>query len=360
MSYLFPSAWNIYTKHHAPFMHELYKDIKKRKPYLGLKILHNMPIMISDLLKIDCLVMSGANVTVTIPKFAKSDPKAIKLVKNSKVLYIPQHNFSESYDILLDCCGELGESTKPNIGAIEITQTGANKYRHMQIDYPVISIDDSKLKYLEDSIGSADGLMRAIKKVIKDDLNNKKYIVFGFGKVGIGIARELKKISNNVTVIDKNSLVLNYAKRLGYQTIISSDKDKINKFVKDAFCIITATGDKGFISRELNSNQFKNKHLVNIGAEDEFGEKFKSNEVYNEKMPINFILKEPTKIEYLDPAYYAHNTSIDLILNNNFSHKVHPLPSIIDNNILNKWFKFHNKNIEDFFAEFQQYYSLIT
>ena len=148
-------------------MHELYEDMKRRKPYKGLKILHNMPIMISDLLKIDCLVISGADVTLTIPKFARSDSEAVELVKKSSIKFIPEHNFLERYDILLDCCGELAEVTQPVMGAIEITQTGANKYRRMQINYPVISIDDSKLKYLEDSIGSADGFMRSINKLIK-------------------------------------------------------------------------------------------------------------------------------------------------------------------------------------------------
>ena len=61
-------------------------------------------------------------------------------------------------------------------------------------------------------------------------------------------------------------------------------------------------------------------------------------------MPVNFVLKEPTKIEYLDPAYYAHNTCIDLVINKNLSSGVHPLPKEVDNNILSKWFDFHKEN----------------
>lgn len=359
MSYFFPSAWDMYPRHRTPFMHELYEDMKKRKPYTGLKILHNMPIMISDLLKIDCLVMSGADVTITMPKFAKSDPEAVELIKKTSIKFIPEHNFSEQYDILLDCCGELAEVTRPVIGAIEITQTGANKYRCMQIDYPVISIDDSKLKYLEDSIGSADGFMRAIKQLIKEDLSHKKYVIFGFGKVGVGIARELKKITTDVIVIDKIPSVLKNAEKLGYQIIHAAEKEMVEHCIQDAFCIVTATGNRGFVSREFDVSQFKNKYLVNIGAEDEFGDKFGIDEVLNEKMPVNFVLKEPTKIEYLDPAYYAHNTGIDLVLNKNLSNDVHPLPKDIDNNILNKWFDFHNEDQENFFFGFKQHYDQV-
>lgn len=354
MTYLFPKAWEIYPKHRAPFMHELYEDMKKNKPYTGLTILHNMPIMISDLLKIECLVLSGADVTITMPKFAKSDPEAVEFIKQSSVKFIPEHVFSERYDILLDCCGELAEVTHPLIGAVEITQTGANKYRRMQIDYPVISIDDSQLKYLEDSVGSADGFMRAIKQLIPEDLQHKKYIVFGFGKVGIGIARELKKISTDVIVVDQLQSVLKNAEKLGYQT--AHTHEQILQHIKDAFCIVTATGNKGFVSREFNVDHFKNKYLVNIGAEDEFGDGFSSHDVFNEKMPVNFVLKEPTKIEYLDPAYYAHNTCIDLVLNKNISKGVHALPSHIDKEILNKWFAFHNEDQENFFFGFREHY----
>lgn len=360
MTYFFPFAWDMYPRHRTPFMHELYEDMKRRKPYTGLRILHNMPIMISDLLKIDCLVMSGADVTITMPKFARSDYEAVELIKKSSIKFIPKHKFSEQYDILLDCCGELAEVIRPLIGAVEITQTGANKYRRMQVDYPVISIDDSQLKYLEDSIGSADGFMRSIKQLIKEDLNDQKYIIFGFGKVGVGIARELKKISNNVIVIDKLPSVLKNAEKLGYQTIPSLQKEIVEHCAQDAFCIVTATGNKGFVSREFDVSNFKNKYLVNIGAEDEFGDKFGVNEVFNEKMPVNFVLKEPTKIEYLDPAYYAHNTCIDLVLNKKLSNGVHPLPKEVDNNILNKWFDFHNENQEDFFFGFKQHYDHIT
>lgn len=357
MSYYFPSAWNRYPRHRTPFMHELYEDMKKRKPYTGLKIIHNMPIMISDLIKIDCLMMSGADVTITMPKFARSDSEAIDLVKKSIIKFIPEHNFSEQYDIFLDCCGELADVFRPLIGAVEITQTGANKYRQMKIDYPMISIDDSQLKYLEDSSGSADGFIRALYKLIKEDLRYQKYIIFGFGKVGVGIAKELKKLTNNVIVVDKLQSVLKNAEKLGYQTINAQEKELVERCVQDAFCIVTATGNKGFISREYDVNHFRNKYLVNIGAEDEFGEKFSANEVLNEKMPVNFVLKEPTKIEYLDPAYYAHNTCIDLVLNKNLSNGVHPLPKDMDNNILKKWFDFHHEDQEKFFFGFEQHYN---
>ena len=73
-------------------------------------------------------------------------------------------------------------------------------------------------------------------------------------------------------------------------------------------------------------------------------------------MPVNFILKEPTKIEYLDPAYYAHNTCIDLVLNKNIVSGVHPLPIHVDKLILNKWFDFHNEDQENFFFGFKEHY----
>lgn len=351
----FPEAWSMFQKQQAPFMYELFEIMQQNKPYKGLKILHNLPLTMSCLLKIDCLLMSGADVTIALPKFVISDPETIDLVKKSGLKYIPQHEFSEQYDILLDCCSELADVTSPRIGAVEITQTGARKYRLMQPDYPVVSIDDSQLKFLEDSVGSADGFMRALRQLIKEDLTDQKYVVFGYGKVGIGIARELKKLSSHVTVVDKFPAAVSNAKKQGYYGFHSAEKELIEKQVADAFCVVTASGDKGFVSREYDKSQFANKYLVNIGAEDEFGENFSDDEVFNKKMPVNFLLKQPTKIEYLDPAFYAHNIAIDLLLNNQLNAGVHPLPTSVDEDILNRWFHFHNEDRVEFKNTLLQY-----
>jgi adenosylhomocysteinase len=356
MKYHFPAAWEMYEQQRTPFMHMLFDDMQQRKPYRGLKILHNLPIMISDLLKIDCLLVSGADVTITMPKFVLSDPEAIQLVKRSPIHFIPTHAFSEQYDILLDCCAELAEVTTPSIGAVEITQTGANKYRNRNINYPVISIDDSKLKFLEDSIGSADGFMRAFDKLVTEDYRDKKYLVFGFGKVGVGIARELKKMTQDVIVVDQSEVAIKNALRLGYHALHTSEYELIMKEIQDAFCVVTATGNKGFISKSYEKKIFAGKVLVNIGAEDEFGELFEVKDVLNSKMPVNFVLKEPTKIEYLDPAYYAHNTCIDLLLNQNLNSGVHPLPSSMDEAILNQWFYFHNADRGQFDTSIRNQY----
>lgn len=357
MNCYFPEAWASFQEKRAPFMYEMFEDMEKRRPYAGLKILHNLPLTLSVLLKIDCLLMSNAKITITMPKFVKPDLDVINIIKNSPVNFIKNHSFSEKYDVLLDCCGELSEITTPTIGAVEITKTGADKYRKIKLDYPVISVDDSKLKFLEDSIGSVDGLLRALNQLIHEDLRNKKYVVFGFGKIGFGIAKMLLSFSDDVVVIDTMKNALNSAKMLGCITLHTHEKKLIHEKVRDAFCIITATGDKGFISREYDHHQFKNKYLVNVGAEDEFGTCFTEHEVFNKKMPVNFLLKEPTKIEYLDPAFYAHNFCIDLLLNNKFTSNVHKLPDSVDNDILNRWFEKHGQDQQEFNKVFDNRYS---
>ena len=65
---------------------------------------------------------------------------------------------------MLDCGGELAGKVVPRLGTIELTQTGERNYRHLEqsLSFPVISVDSSRLKRIEDRLGSADGLKRAL------------------------------------------------------------------------------------------------------------------------------------------------------------------------------------------------------
>ena len=68
----------------------------------------------------------------------------------------------------------------------------------------IISIDESKVKLLEDYYGTADGFIRAIKENICADIKDKQFIIVGYGKIGKGIARRLNQGKAAITAIDLN------------------------------------------------------------------------------------------------------------------------------------------------------------
>lgn len=123
-------------------------------------------------LKIEVLVAGGADVTVTDTVFVPSDPAAVALVLEAsatcdRLRHIASHAdcaAAGTYDLVLDTCAEATALSVPRLGASELTLTGDLHFqsRTPPIGYPVLSVDNSVVKRVEDAIGSADGLMRAL------------------------------------------------------------------------------------------------------------------------------------------------------------------------------------------------------
>lgn len=85
---------------------------------------------------------------------------------------------------------------------------------------------------------------------------------------------------------------------------------------------------------------------MNIGAEDEFGHLFNDGDVLNEKQPINFATAHPTQMRYLDPSFYLHNLGIQIIVDRQLSPGYHITPQDVDHDILEKWSRFYNEDLQ--------------
>ncbi len=83
-----------------------------------------------------------------------------------------------------------------------------------------------------------------------------------------------------------------------------------------------------------------------MGVYDEFGEQFNSSDVLNNKMPVNFILDDPTPMKYIDPSFYIHNIAALLLKNENYSAGVHDLPIHLDNQITERWCSYHQTSMD--------------
>jgi hypothetical protein len=180
------------------------------------------------------------------------------------------------FDLVLDCCAELSEVTSPKIGLVEITQTGEMKLRKRweenKLDFPVISVDASKTKRLEDAFGSADGLLRALNQVpsfrllllplplhpfpmvallltylffqllpSSVSLSSQHFIVVGFGKVGVGVCARLRALpGTSVSVFEATTDALLRAKRAGYNVYnMRENLDQLLPVIKNTFMILT-------------------------------------------------------------------------------------------------------------------------
>lgn len=241
------------------------------------------------------------------------------------------------YDFHLDCAAELLNRQSPRIGTVEITGTGTNKYGEAMIDYPIISIDMCEIKNLEGMLGTGEDFVRAFTEITNENIANRAFMIFGYGKVGKGIANYLKKEGAIITVVDLNTTFLDQAQRAGFAGIYALNTEDIEKAAESMFCIVTATGRDNVISKNYKTQPFKNKYLANMGVDDEFGFQFTDDEILCKKKPINFFISTPTMIRYLDPVFYAHNLGIDILLYSNLENGLHPFPGFLAEEVIQYW-----------------------
>ncbi|MDF1757355.1 MAG: hypothetical protein P1U74_03570 [Legionellaceae bacterium] len=335
-----------------PFLEKQRLEVQNTKPYEGLTILHNIPLTLATVFKIEVLALGGANVTVLAPSSFPIEKKALDLLEQAKFNVLPERNFTNNFDIHLDCCAELLDLLPPKLGAVELTQSGSNLYKDADVDYPVVSVDDSKLKVLETYFGTGDGFSRAMDQLVGDLALQKPFVIFGNGKVGKGILFAVQKFSNNICVIDLEERLDSDKPDVRY--INARDKDAVSEIIANSYCCVTATGKKHLLTDvySFTKSDFGGAILANMGAEDEYGPNFSDDDVVFNKQPLNFSLKEPTAFRYLDPIFYAHNAAIDLILSKQVKKEYNAFPDDIALDILMKWQSIYNEPLEEALLSF--------
>jgi len=139
----------------------------------------------------------------------------------------------------------LGETR----GGTEETTTGVIRLRSMARDgvlkYPIIAVNDARSKYLFDNRygtgqSTIDGILRATNVL----LAGKKFVVFGYGWCGRGVAMRAKGMGAQVIVCEVDPFKALEAVMDGFQVMHSLEAAKIG----DIF--VTVTGDKSVLREE--------------------------------------------------------------------------------------------------------------
>jgi adenosylhomocysteinase len=191
-----------------------------------------------------------------IPVFAinsedhKTYFKHIKSVLDFK----PHITLDDGGDLISQLHKNRQNQIKTMIGSCEETTTGVIRLRAMEKDkalkLPVIAVNDSQTKkFFDNRYGTGqstiDGIMRATNIL----LAGKNFVVAGYGWCGRGIATRARGMGANVIVCEVDPVKALEAKMDGFQVL------NLEKAVKKADIIVTATGNKQVIDK---------KHLINL------------------------------------------------------------------------------------------------
>jgi len=273
------------------------------RPLAGLRVLDATPVYHNTLVKYAALLAGGAGLTVGADPQLPSDPEIVALLPRLGIRVLAAGMRSETFDAVLDCAGRHAD-VPARLGYVELTRSGGEVYR--DCGAPVFWVDDSRIKEVETGLGTGDGFCRALRQLGHGDWRGRRIVLFGCGKVGWGVASRALAEGAEVVVVDEAS---RRAPPPGAAWIPLGDRGAVEAAVRSAWCVVSATGVRGAVSAVVSPSVLVDSGalLANLGVEDEFGEGVPEGRVLNAKRPLNFLLEDPTRLCYIDPAMALHN-----------------------------------------------------
>lgn len=311
----------VYGEREYPALLALTREWERSRPFDGLRVLAATPIFRNTLLQHRALLAGGANLAAGVAVGAGGesgvempcDPGVAEVLRQNGIAVVspPQalalEGEGRGFDLVLDCAGQFS-ACHPRFGAVELTRSGVPFYE--TCGYPVYVADSGVVKRIETCLGTGEGYVRALDRLgYGDDFAGRRFVVFGSGKVGQGIALHLLRAGGDVRVVTDCSTGPNpFLAAKGVSVTDCHDEASVAALVREADFVVTATGVKGALDRPpvVEALLASDAVLANMGVEDEFGPNVPAGRVLAEKKPLNFILEEPTHLKYIDASLALH------------------------------------------------------
>ena len=327
---------DVYLPNEYPALAALEAEWSETRPFVGLRVLVATPIYRNTMTEYRALLTGGASLMVGCSGL--NDGEVVDFLKDYDVPVVTPAEMleaesrGESVDLVLDCAGAFA-SLHPKIGFVELTRSGVHYYKNAQ--KPVYVADSGIVKRIETSLGTGDGYFRALEKLgygasgnsSETSFEGKRLLVFGSGKVGSGIALQGVRRGCCVTVVTDLARLQSQAaqsetsansmpagdfsqmlEQNGVGVVDCHDFANVSELIDCADFVVSATGVKNALAApELQNSLLTTLAvLANMGVEDEYGEAIPPERVLNGKVPLNFILEEPTHLKYIDTSLALH------------------------------------------------------
>jgi adenosylhomocysteinase len=216
-----------WAERHMRLLKRLRHEFERTQPFAGLTI--GMCIHVEPKTAVLCMVLraGGAQLVITgSPGTTKDDVATALRSIGVTVLGRESETSAEHLDnirevlchqptLLLDNGADLvatylEQGGQGVIAGTEETTTGANRLRDDYQDavpFPIIVINDSPLKLImenEHGVGPSviEGFMRETNLLVQ----SRRFVVFGYGSVGRGIARRLRLLGGHVVIVEPDPI----------------------------------------------------------------------------------------------------------------------------------------------------------
>ena len=290
------------------------------RPFSGKSLLDCTPVFANTLLKYVPLLAGGADLAVSVSERIPHDPEVVRVLGEIGIPVLRDSaDPTRQFDVILDCDGSRAD-LKPRAGVCELTRSGIYHYASSRV--PVVLVDDSRIKEIETTLGTGDGFMRAMAKFGHADWPGRKVVIFGFGKVGRGVAYRCVKEGAAVTVVDRTDAEIPFGRLPSATVVDCRDLEAVRAAVAACDCLVTATGVKGAMRGYGLGPVLRERAeivVAAIGIEDEWQDELDRGRIVNGGEAVNFALDEPTLLRYIDPTMALSNESAADLLAGRFA-----------------------------------------
>ena len=324
---------NAYADNEYPVGHFQAESWAQSRPLSGLRILDATPIFQNTISKYISLLEAGADLYVGLSHVMPKDDEVVCWLKKEGLPVVTPNDATDNLDLILDCAGAFSHLT-PSIGFVELTRSGVHCYEAS--NKPVFLADGGRIKRIETCLGTGESYFRAMAQLGYRDWQGKKIVIFGSGKVGTGLITYAHQYGCCITVVTEPNTIADVVKPLIDCVIAADDTKAICEAVLNADAVVTATGVAGALAKTCPAKIFLQSRAVvaNMGVEDEFGSELPAERVLQGKRPLNFILKDPTLMKYIDATMALHNAGALWLLNHPKAHGMIEPPVELENELL--------------------------
>ncbi|WP_434316407.1 adenosylhomocysteinase [Leifsonia sp. P73] len=257
-------------------------EFASSRPFAGHRIGMSLHVEPKTAVLVETLAAGGAEVVGTGNFGSTQDDVVAHLntlpnvtVFGSRADSLDQHHVNLARvldarpDMLLDNGGDLAaglverDAMDTVIGGTEETTSGGDRLRSelaRRIPVPIIVINDSLLKAIgENKHAVGQSAVESFMRITNVMIPGRRFVVFGYGWVGRGVAQSLRALNGKVAVVEVDELKAFEATLDGFRVGTADD------FAEWGDAFITATGRPNVLCYDLIERMRDGAILGNVG-----------------------------------------------------------------------------------------------
>ena len=343
-----------WTREHMPVVEKIRQDFLGKKPFLGLKIGACLHLTKETAILLMAIQDGGAEVFACASNPLSTQDDVVEYLINERkmVVYGKKGMSEDEYknylnivanvkaDFVIDDGADLTTEIQktqnifPKAG-LEETTTGVTRIRNMNLQYPIIAVNDAQTKHFFDNVygtgqSTIDGIIRATNIL----LAGKVFVIAGYGYCGKGLAQRAKGMGCNVIVTEIDPVKALQAYMDGFQVM------PMIKAAMKGDIFVTVTGSINVITLRDMSLMKKGVILANSGHFDleinvKYAKTFSSINLLAEGRLVNLSCAEGHPSEVMDMSFSNMALGLEYLVNNyqDLTSKVYLIPEEIDSKI---------------------------